>query len=135
MLRSPFLAAFIGCPLLLAGCSSGAPASPVPVHEAGVTPLEVGPADATPPLAFPPGFQWSVSISAEESEGKNTTNDWYVFGQMGLVPPAGSAQDFYDLYETDFANAESLHLTSFQLTLEWGRIVPKMPADPTHLTP
>ena len=47
---------------------------------------------------------------------------------------AGMAQDFYDLYDTDFANAESLHLNSFQMTIEWARIVPNRPADPSHLT-
>jgi beta-glucosidase/6-phospho-beta-glucosidase/beta-galactosidase len=95
-------------------------------------------APASPPtersLTFPAGFQWGVSLSAEESEGGNTKNDWYAFEQMGNVPPAGMAQNFYDLYDTDFANCESLHLNSFQMTIEWARIVPKRPADPTRLT-
>jgi len=90
--------------------------------------------DAPGSLVFPAGFQWGVSISAEESEGNNLTNDWHAFEMMGSVPPAGMAQNFYNLYDTDFANCESLHLNSFQMTIEWARIVPKMPADPTKLT-
>ena len=35
------------------------------------------------------------------------------------------------LYDTDAANAESLHLNLFQLGIEWARIVPRMPADPS----
>ena len=43
-------------------------------------------------LTFPAGSRWGVSLSAEESEGGNTQNDWHVFEQMGNVPPAGMAR-------------------------------------------
>ncbi len=93
------------------------------------------PAPAPPQsYTFPAGFQWSVSESAEESEGNNLTNDWHVFEDMGQVPPAGMAQNTYNLYDTDFANAQSLHLNAFQMTIEWARLVPNMPADPTAMT-
>jgi beta-glucosidase/6-phospho-beta-glucosidase/beta-galactosidase len=127
---------------LLAACSSGGPAMPhsaavdASLHDVGVSHPDVGAGDATPAsLTFPAGFQWGVSISAEESEGGNVQNDWYAFEQMGRVPPAGMAQNFYNLYDTDFANCESMHLNSFQMTIEWARIVPNLPADPTKLTP
>jgi len=111
--------AFAAACALLSACSHDA-SNPAP--------------DAGPSLTFPAGFQWGVSISAEESEGNNTANDWYAFERMGSVPPAGMAQNFYNLYDTDFANAESLHLNSFQMTIEWARIVPNAPNDPSNLT-
>ena len=89
---------------------------------------------ATPdpaPRKFPPGFLWGVATAAQESEGNNTNSDWDAFAKMGSAPPAGLAQNSYVLYETDSANAASLHLNSFQLSIEWARIVPKMPTDPT----
>ncbi|MHB1844305.1 MAG: family 1 glycosylhydrolase [Deltaproteobacteria bacterium] len=83
------------------------------------------------PYAFPPGFQWSVSASAEESEGRNLTNDWHVFDQLGKAPPAGWAQDAYDYYDTDFANAQAMQLNAFQMTIEWARLFPRPPKDPS----
>jgi beta-glucosidase/6-phospho-beta-glucosidase/beta-galactosidase len=111
---------------VLGACSHGDSAAP---GGGDASSRAVGPA-----LKFPAGFQWGVSLSAEESEGGNVTNDWHAFEQMGNVPPAGMAQNFYNLYDTDFANCESLHLNSFQMTIEWARIVPKRPANPSVLT-
>jgi beta-galactosidase len=122
MLRK-YLALLATCSLAsgVSACSHSQPSAPASTYDGG-------------PMTFPAGFQWGVSISAEESEGNNTTNDWHAFEDMSLAPMAGMAQDFYDLYDTDFANAESLHLNSFQMTIEWARIVPNRPADPSHLT-
>ncbi|MHB8420272.1 MAG: glycoside hydrolase family 1 protein [Myxococcales bacterium] len=85
-----------------------------------------------PPVTFPKGFLWSVSTAAEQSEGRNTANDWYVFEGMGRVPPVGLADDMYDLYDRDFATAQSLGCNAFRLTFEWARFFPKAPADPAH---
>lgn len=130
-----WLRGFPGLVLLAAGCShesaatGGHGVADASVHDARAA-EEAGQAS----LAFPAGFQWGVSISAEESEGGNVNNDWHAFELMGRVPPAGMAQNFYNLYDTDFANCESMHLNSFQMTIEWARIVPNRPADPTKLT-
>ncbi|HUB09278.1 MAG TPA: family 1 glycosylhydrolase [Myxococcales bacterium] len=85
-------------------------------------------------ITFPKGFLWSVSTAAEQSEGNNTTNDWYAFEGMGRVPPVGLADDMYDLYDEDFATARSMGCNAFRLTLEWARFFPKAPADPAHPT-
>lgn len=89
-------------------------------------------APAIPPdRGFPKGFLWSVATSAQESEGDNVNSDWDAFAALGKAPPAGKAQNAYELYDVDDRNAASLHLNSFQLTIEWARLVPKKPADPT----
>jgi beta-galactosidase len=88
--------------------------------------------DEPPPEArFPPGFFWAVATAAHEGEGGDAVSDWAAFEAMGKCPPAGLAQNAYQLYEVDGANAASLHLNAFQLTIEWARVVPNAPADPT----
>ena len=87
-----------------------------------------------PPITFSKGFLWSVSTAAQQSEGNLTTTDWYVFEGMGRVPPVGLADDMYDLYDEDFATAQSLGCNAFRLTFEWARFFPKAPADPAHPT-
>ena len=83
-----------------------------------------------PDRAFPAGFLWSVATLAQESEGDNVHSDWDAFATLGKAPPAGKAQSSYELYDVDNRNAASLHLNSFQLTIEWARLIPKMPTDP-----
>lgn len=87
-----------------------------------------------PPIAFPPHFLWGVSTAAEQSEGGNTGNDWYAFEGMGRVPPVGLADDMYDLYDTDSANAQSIGANAFRLTLEWARLMPTAPQNPASPT-
>ena len=110
------LVALTGAVLASVGCGAH-PAKPTPAPPA--------------PLTFPAGFQWGVSTSAEESEGNNVHSDWDVFAQIGKAPPAGLAQNSYALYETDIENTAALHLNSYQFTIEWARLVPNAPADPT----
>jgi hypothetical protein len=81
-------------------------------------------------LTFPKGFLWGTATAAHQSEGRNTLSDWQAFEDMGRVDKAGWAQNTLDLFETDSANAKSLGMNSFQLGIEWARIVPKRPADP-----
>lgn len=81
--------------------------------------------------AFPPDFMWGVATAAQESEGNNENSDWDAFAAMGNAPPAGMAQNSYALYDVDAANAASLGANMFQLTIEWARIVPRAPEDPT----
>jgi beta-glucosidase/6-phospho-beta-glucosidase/beta-galactosidase len=87
-----------------------------------------------PPIAFPPGFLWGVSTAAEQSEGGNTSNDWYAFEGMGRVPPVGLADNMYALYDTDSANAQSIGANAFRLTFEWARFMPTAPANPQSPT-
>ncbi len=78
--------------------------------------------------SFPKGFLWGVSTAAEQSEGGNTANDWYIWEQLGNTPPVGLADNFYNLYAEDFTNAQAMHLNAFRLTFEWSRIEPNPPA-------
>ncbi len=87
----------------------------------------------SPGHVFPKGFLWGISTAAEQSEGNNATNDWFVYEQMGRAAPVGFADDFWDRYDEDFSNARSLGANTFRLTLEWGRLVPSRPPDPLHL--
>lgn len=92
-----------------------------------------GSSSAPPPPTrnFPAGFLWGVASSAQESEGNNTNSDWDVFAAIGKAPPAGWAENSYQLYDTDNADTAALRMNMTQFTIEWARIVPKMPADPT----
>ncbi len=65
---------------------------------------------------FPKGFLWGVSTAAEQSEGGITNNDWYVWEQMGKTPPVGLADNFYNLYAQDFANAQAMN-HAYNLTI------------------
>jgi beta-glucosidase/6-phospho-beta-glucosidase/beta-galactosidase len=85
-----------------------------------------------PAPSFPTGFLWGISTSAEQSEGSNASNDWYAFEQMGRAPPVGLADDTWDRYAEDFANTHSIGANAFRFTLEWGRLMPSKPADPSH---
>ena len=87
---------------------------------------EAEPAD----LRFPTGFQWGAAGAPQQSEGRNLHSDWQAFEEMGRVPPAGWAQNAYELYDTDFANAAAMHLNTVQFGIEWARLVPARPADP-----
>lgn len=89
----------------------------------------------TPTHAFPPTFLWGISTAAEQSEGGDTTNDWYAFEQLGRAPPVGLADDTWNLYDEDFANARAVGANALRLTLEWGRLMPIRPPDPLHLQP
>jgi beta-galactosidase len=111
MMRFPGKAFIV---LLLVSCSSS-PKGPPPIH-------------------FPKSFLWSVSTAAEQSEGNNTSTDWYAFEGMGRVPPVGLADDMYDLYDEDFATAQSMGCNAFRLTFEWARFFPTAPVDPAHPT-
>jgi beta-glucosidase len=86
-------------------------------------------------ISFPQDFLWGISTAAEQSEGNNTTNDWYVFEQLGKAPPVGLADNTWVLYDEDFANAASLGANALRLTLEWGRLMPTRPSDPMNLRP
>ncbi len=83
------------------------------------------------PAPFPPGFRWGVATAAQSTEGDDAHTDWDIFGRLGRAPRAGLAENGYQLFETDIENAAALNLNTFQMTIEWARIVPTAPADPT----
>lgn len=81
----------------------------------------------TAPLSFPKGFLWGVSQGSIQAEGDCPGNDYHAWEQMGKVPDIGLADNSYVLYDTDSAEAQSLHLNAFRITFEWARIEPRAP--------
>lgn len=114
---------------MLIACSA-VPGEPMAATEANASAAPAAPG-VPAARAFPPGFLWGVATAAYESEGRDTNTDWEAFVEAKKAPAAGWAQNSWELYDTDAANAESLHLDLFQLGIEWARIVPRMPADPS----
>lgn len=73
-------------------------------------------------LKFPKGFLWGAGISAYQTEGGISRNDWAVSAK---VPAAGLACDHYRRYVEDFAIARKLGHQAIRLSLEWSRIEPE----------
>jgi len=74
---------------------------------------------------FPDGFLWGASTASYQVEGGIENNDWAQAAREGQVPPAGIACDHYNRYEEDFDIAQSLHLSSQRIAIEWARIEPE----------
>ena len=118
----------IACVLLLCACGgtsdngaiqdTGGAGSDAGLPDAG-TVADAGPSG----LTFPPGFAWGVSTSAFQTEGgiDDDYTDWIAAGKS---PAYGVACDFWNRYEADLANAASLGVTFFRMSLEWSRIEP-----------
>lgn len=74
-------------------------------------------------------FLWGVATSAYQAEGgyngpgRPQTN-WAAAEQRRDVAVVGTAADFWNRYEEDFARCRALGLNSFRLGLEWSRIQP-----------
>ena len=81
-----------------------------------------------PDIEFPPGFIWGTASSSHQSEGNNIHNDWWEWEQQpGHIlrgDRCGRGNNFYELYDTDFALLADLGLTHYRLSVEWSRIEP-----------
>lgn len=74
---------------------------------------------------FPAGFLWGAATSAHQVEGGNIHSDWWAWEQAGRVTePSGDACRHYDLFESDFDLAASLHHNAHRFSIEWSRIEP-----------
>jgi beta-glucosidase len=104
------------------------------IHSGAWSALLLVACSGRPTVAFPPGFLWGVSTAAEQSEGNNTTNDWYAYESIGKVPPVGLADNMYVEFDTDSANARAISANAFRFTFEWARFMPTKPADPAQAT-
>lgn len=74
-------------------------------------------------------FLWGVSSSGYQSEGGfngpgEPRNNWGDAEDEGRVERTGRAADFWNRYEEDFANARSMGLNAFRLSIEWPRVQP-----------
>jgi len=76
-------------------------------------------------MRFPDNFLWGAALSAYQTEGNNIHSDWWQWEKENLKEPSGPACRHYELYEQDFALAETLNLKALRLSLEWSRIEPQ----------
>ncbi len=91
-------------------------------------------ASEPPPVASPEpdpgsGFLWGVATSAYQAEGGyhgpgQPVTNWADAERRHDVALAGSAADFWNRYEEDFAACERLGLSAFRLGIEWSRVQP-----------
>ncbi|HVO30082.1 MAG TPA: glycoside hydrolase family 1 protein, partial [bacterium] len=81
-------------------------------------------------IAFPAGFLWGSANAPYQCEGGNYNDDWWAWehlpGKIANGDTAGNATDFYDLYDTDFAIAQSDGHNAFRFGIEWSRIEPQV---------
>ncbi len=96
---------------------------------------DAAPADAwsdayiPPPIPdFPADFLWGTAIAPYQVEGNLHDTDWYQWENEICDACSGDHADdgpnFWDLYATDFANAEAMHTNSIRLGIEWARLFP-----------
>ncbi len=77
---------------------------------------------------FPAGFKWGVATAAHQVEGNNTGNDWWTWEQEDHINEghkSGSACNWWEDTETDFAHAAALGVNALRLSVEWSRIEPR----------
>jgi len=89
-------------------------------------------------IPFPAGFAWGTASSSHQSEGNNVHNDWWEWEQQpGRIMHghrSGRANNFYEMYDADFALLAELGLTHHRLSIEWSRLEPEEGRiDPTAL--
>ena len=79
-------------------------------------------------LTFPAGFVWGTASSSHQSEGDNAHNDWSEWeqqpGRIVHEHRCGRSNNFYELYDSDFALLAELGLRHYRLSIEWSRIEP-----------
>jgi beta-glucosidase len=77
-------------------------------------------------ITFPAHFLFGAATSAYQVEGNNRTSDWWTWEpRAGLREFSGDAARHYELFEQDFALAESLSHNAHRLSVEWGRVEPE----------
>lgn len=76
-------------------------------------------------LKFPDGFLWGAATSSYQVEGGIYNCDWAEAAKNGRVVPAGTGVDHYNLYDQDFALAQSLGHNCHRISIEWARIEPE----------
>jgi beta-glucosidase len=80
-------------------------------------------------VQFPAGFAWGTASSSHQSEGNNIHNDWWDWEQQpGRIlrgHRSGRGNNFYGLYDSDFALLAGLGLTHYRLSIEWSRLEPE----------
>src|SRR5579871_5596685 len=76
-------------------------------------------------MPFPSNFLWGAATASHQVEGNNRWNDWWECEQQGLLPyRSGDACRHFELYDSDFALAQSWGHTAHRLSIEWSRLEP-----------
>ena len=87
-------------------------------------------------LHFPKDFVWGVAASAYQTEGGDSTSDWYRWErssrkdgtpQIAGGQVCGKSADHWNLYKEDIAIAEQAGINSFRISVSWSRIQPNGP--------
>ncbi|RAV31137.1 family 1 glycosylhydrolase [Corynebacterium heidelbergense] len=83
------------------------------------------------------GFHWGVATSAFQVEGSNADSNWSRYAAGDREEPGGlpgttkhfdgvrNAVDFRHRYKEDIANAASLGINTFRLSVDWARLEPR----------
>ncbi len=94
--------------------------------------------------SFPDGFRFGASTSAFQvedgcpsvapSDCADPNSDWYAFASSPLMTSdplthlsgdrLSDGPGHWELFDSDFARARSLHLSAFRLSIDWSRIFP-----------
>ena len=74
-------------------------------------------------------FLWGVASSGYQAEGGyngsgQPQNNWASHEARGRVARTGTAVDFWNRYEEDFAHCRGMGLGAFRLSIEWARVQP-----------
>lgn len=85
-------------------------------------------------------FLWGVSTSGYQSEGGfngegEPKNNWAAAEAAGRVQRTGSASDFWNRYEDDFATAKAMGCRAFRLGIEWARVQPTVETAKLNVLP
>lgn len=87
------------------------------------------PAAAAEPAPAVDGFHWGVASSGFQVEGSNPDSNWLRYVEANQdgpdVDPVGDAADFWNRYEEDIANAASMGVNTYRISVEWARIEPE----------
>jgi beta-glucosidase len=76
-------------------------------------------------MRFPSNFLWGAATASHQVEGNNRWNDWWECEQQGRLPyRSGDACRHFELYDSDFALAQSWGHTAHRISIEWSRIEP-----------
>jgi len=102
-----------------------------------------GEAALLPPSTFRlplSAFLWGVASSGYQCEGGyngagQPQNNWSGAEAGKRVMRTGTASDFWNRYEEDFARCRAMGLKAFRLSIEWPRVQPSASAEPSEPPP
>ena len=79
-----------------------------------------------PSLRVPRGFLWGAASAAHQTEGNNTTSNWWAMENApgSGLQRSGDAVDSYHRYPEDMDLLADAGLTAYRFSIEWARIEP-----------